>query len=256
MSTKQIVDVSISTTSTSARRIEPEVAVPAEDPARELLAKARYDAFRLLTEAREEAETILREARAESAGILKAAQIASDSTTEATKQRADKTIVSATTEAAAIVARAHREAGESTMHHDTSALEAEHQALTERVSTLRDVAERLEARFAALVRTTDKSPDTLDAGREQSDASTQPPSSTKPQTNVDYSPSVEPSKSRKPSTGPVASAPRSATDTDEADGKKDSFYHRRSARLPRLGEEGGRSTFEMTRSMRELLDTK
>ena len=37
--------------------------------------------------------------------------------------------------------------------------------------------------------------------------------------------------------------------------ERGSFYNRRSAKLPRLGDDGGRGALDMTRAMREALDT-
>ncbi|MFV1970772.1 MAG: hypothetical protein ACC683_07185 [Acidimicrobiia bacterium] len=238
MTTKQKTDKSTGggnpTVDIAGEDAQPQV----ESASRELLAKARYDAFRLMTEAREEAESILDEARAEAAGTIKAAQISAEATAEKAKSVADATIIAAKEEVAAIVASAHRKAGERSQIDDSAALEAEHRALSERVSTLRTLADQLEDRFAALAKT---------AGSSPTDAKEPPPdSAAKSGTPIlDYSPS------------PAAPAkPEESEDLAEPEPERDSFYNRRSANLPRLGEDGGRSALEMTRMIRESLDTE
>ena len=238
MTTKHVTDdashdVEEVTDTVDEKAVLDQVVVQAEDASRELLAKARYDAFRLMTEARDEAETILDEARAEAAGMAEAADILASSKAEKTKIQAAEIVESAHEEAATIVAGAHRRAGEEAAATDDAALEAEHKALSERVSTLRTIADQLEDRFAALAKTADPDPDqSLAAG-----ASTAP--------KMDYSPSVAP----KPADEPVPEV-----ETPEVE--RDSFYNRRSANLPRLGEDGGRSALDMTRSMRQSLETE
>lgn len=209
-----------------------------EDASRELLAKARYDAFKLMTEASQEAETILDEARAEAAGTVKAAQLSAESTAAKANSDAKKTLIAAKEEAAVLVARAHRTAGEVSVPEDPSTLQAEHRALSERVSTLRTLADQLEDRFAALA-------DTASTLPEDSDTSPATPQPEKATSEVDHEPAVAPR--------PTKEEPK---EFDPPLEERDSFYNRRSANLPRLGEEGGRSAFDMTRSMREALDTE
>jgi F0F1-type ATP synthase membrane subunit b/b' len=215
----------------------------AEDASRQLLAKARYDAFRLMTEARDEAETILDEAKAEAAGTKHAAEITAASTAENADTKAEEIIEAAREEAAAIVAGAHRTAGEQTLSADGDQLEVEHQALSDRVSTLRTLASQLEDRFAALASTAGApSPDPTPEA-----ADTQAPDAEIPVTNaptIDNSPSVISTSKDK--------AESESGDTDQ----RESFYNRRSAKLPRLGEDGGRSALNMTRMMRESLEDK
>lgn len=208
----------------------------AADASRELLAKARYDAFRLMTEARDEAETILDEARAEASGMTEAAEILASSTAEKAKIQAAEIVESAHEEAATIVAGAHRRAGEEAAAVDGAALEAEHKALSERVSTLRTIADQLEDRFAALAKTADPDPSHSEPSQ---------PSETSEAPKIDYSPSVA-SKA-------AVEAAEKATNPDEERG---SFYNRRSANLPRLGDDGGRSALDMTRSIRQSLETE
>lgn len=215
----------------------------AEDTSRQLLAKARYDAFRLMTEARDEAETILDEAKAEAAGTKKAAELTAASAAEKAEATAKDIIESAREEAAAIVASAHRTAGEQRATEDEGQLEEEHRALSERVTTLRSLAEQLEDRFAALAKTAGAPPpDSSPTPAPPAAETTQPGPPT-----LDYSPSVAPT--------PKATAQVSAAKTSADPEERESFYNRRSAKLPRLGDDGGRSALNMTRTMRETLET-
>jgi vacuolar-type H+-ATPase subunit H len=208
----------------------------AEDASRELLAKARYDAFRLMTEARDEAETILDEARAEAAGTKNAAEITAKSVTEKAAGDSAQILESAREEAAGIVASAHREAGEQHSVEDKDELEKEHKALSDRVSTLRTLADHLEDRFAALAESGGKQVTPPEDQVDDTEGNESPPS-------IDYTPSVPPPQRDK-----------EESKSEEAD-ERGSFYNRRSANLPRLGEEGGRGAFDMTRSMRQSMET-
>lgn len=232
MTTKHVTDESVRDIDTADLVPAREATEHAEDASRQLLAKARYDAFRLMTEARDEAETILDEARAEATGTRSAAEITSGSMIEEATARAAAIVESAHEEAATIVAGAHRKAGEETPPSTDDALEAEHKALSERVSTLRTLADQLEDRFAALARTAAPPP-------RETPAPDSPTSAT-----LDYSPSVAP---------PPKVVPKDPNDF--ADEAKESFYNRRSANLPRLGDDGGRSALDMTRAMRQSLET-
>ncbi len=251
MTTDRVTDHKMHENDTSVDTFDEEKAQQAEDASRQLLAKARYDAFRLMTESREEAETILDEAKAEVAGTKHAAELTAASTAEKADKEAKDIIESAHEEAAAIVASAHRTAGEQRVIADGDQLEAEHQALSDRVSTLRSLASQLEDRFAALASTAgarepEPIPEVTDT--HTSDAKTpvpEAPSAENPATNaptIDYSPAVAPK--------PKDTADSQSANTDE----RESFYNRRSANLPRLGEDGGRSALNMTRLMRESLE--
>lgn len=200
----------------------------AEDASRQLLAKARYDAFRLMTEARDEAEAILAESRAEAAGMKTAAEIIATSTTDKAKVDAAAIVESAHEEAASIVAGAHRRAGEEAPDTSSHALEVEHKTLSERVSTLRTVADQLEERFAALAST----------------AASPPPEEPSAAAKPEYSPSVAPKPKSEPEAEPAT------TNEDRR-----SYYDRRSAKLPRLGDDAGRGALDMTRVMRKSLET-
>jgi len=233
MTTKQITDHDAHDTEAPTTAPTKGSEAQAEDASRQLLAKARYDAFRLMTEARDEAETILAEARAEAEGTKTAAVLRSASDVEAAKAQAAEILEAAHEEAASIVASAHRTAGEQHETESAEALEAEHKALSVRVSTLRTLADQLENRFAALAAT----------------AAVEPPAAAKDErrtleSDIDYSPSV-------------ASPTKEADEltSSPASGERDSFYRRRSAKLPRLGEDGGRSAFDLSRTLRESMES-
>jgi len=233
MTTKHVTEQSMHGTDTTVGASVADQTDQAEDASRQLLAKARYDAFRLMTEARDEAETILDEARAEAAGTRTAAELTAESTADKADTAAKAIIESAHEEAATIVARAHRTAGEQQPVEDGEQLEAEHKALSDRVSTLRSLADQLEDRFAALAKTvadpeSERTPTTDVAAADNS--------------GIDYAPSV----------APQTKATREDASTGSDD--RESFYNHHSANLPRLGEEGGRSAFNMTRMMRETME--
>ncbi len=229
MTTRQIANQSTDGGGNTADNADVASRQEVESVSRDLLAKARYDAFRLMTEARGEAETILDEARAEATGTLTAARIAAEATATKAKSDADATKLAAIEDAAAIVASAHRTAGEQSQPEDSVALKDEHRALSERVSTLRTIADQLEDRFTALAMTAGTSPArAADATRRN------------PVPVLDDSPSVPTTANDEVAAAPV-----------ERDIERDSFYNRRSAKLPRLGEDGGRSALAMTRMFRE-----
>jgi hypothetical protein len=248
MTTKHILDQSMHGTDAHVDESGAEQSQQAEDASRQLLAKARYDAFGLMTEARNEAETILDEAGAEAAGARTAAELTATMTVESAAAEAAEIIESGREEAAAIIASAHRTAGEEVSLGDGDQLEAEHKALSDRVSTLRSLAAQLEDRFAALATT---------AGASTHEATPEPTmettvevtptlqTSTAPEEispAIDYSPSADPQ-------------PKTAQESSPAErDNRESFYNRRSAKLPRLGEDSGRSVLNMTRMMRETLD--
>jgi vacuolar-type H+-ATPase subunit H len=198
---------------------------------KELLKKARYDAFRLVTEAREEAESILDDSRNEAADIVREAEMTAESILDAARLQADDlrskiaTDTSPDPEAEASVAE----------------LEAEQQELTDRVGSLRELADQLEERFAALAAhsdTTEPEDSTPRPanGREDTDSS-------KPL--IDYSPAVAPPQKEDAATSEADDSP-----TEE----RGSFYSRRSANLPRIGDAGGKSALDMMRSIRESFD--
>jgi hypothetical protein len=238
MATKQIADKSTGGGSSTDDAADQNAQPQSENASRELLAKARYDAFRLMTEAREEAESILDQARAEAAGTIKAAQVIAEATADKAESDAAATVIAAKEEVAAIVASAHRTAGERSQAEDSSALQAEHRALSERVSTLRTLADQLEDRFAALAKTAGTAP-------ADTNEPTPDPDAKNPKPDLDDSPSVA-----------AAADEEDQENSVEPEPEKGSFYNRRSAKLPRLGEDGRRGALDMTRMIRESLDSE
>jgi hypothetical protein len=199
----------------------PDKAQRAESAANELLAKARYDAFKLVTDARTEAESVLDEARAEADGIVKQATMTAESLHDAAKLQADELLTSANAEHDA----AHETRPSTEPVETTEALEAEHEELTQRVGSLRSVADQLEVRFAALADAADRGGSNI-----SSDEPVDPPASA-----IDYSPSV-PSPSVDPEPAEVE--------------ERGSFYTRRSANLPSIGDAASQSALEMMRAIR------
>lgn len=258
MTTDRIKDHKMHDNDTSVNALGEETTQQAEDASRQLLAKARYDAFRLMTEARDEAETILDEAKAEAAGTKHAAELTAVSIAEKADIRAEEIIEAAREEAAAIVASAHRTAGEQRLVADGDQLEAEHQALSDRVSTLRSLASQLEDRFAALASTAgtpSPEPTPESAAAQGPDAESPVPETPSTEIPVVDAPSTStPTIDDSPTAAPRSNdeARTESEDTDE----RESFYNRRSAKLPRLGEDGGRSALNMTRMMREALENE
>ena len=194
----------------------------ANEEARDLVAKARFDAFSLMTEARKEAESILEEARDEATRIVQEAEYKADSIVDAARLEARElpsTDIDPT---------------------QTAALEAEHDALTERVSTLRTLAAELEQRFDSLTAQADQAAAEQAAIVHDRFSDVHAPSVAP---IIDYSPAVD------------ASRDGSEDEVSEADDStKGSFYNRRSAKLPRIGDEGGRGALDMMRTIRSTLE--
>lgn len=187
----------------------------ANDEAKSILAKARYEAFRLMTDAREEAEEILAQARAEADGIRNEAEMQAESIVDAAHMRAD--------EIRSTPAPEDAHSAES-----VASLENEHRELTDRVGSLRLLADQLEERFAALAATA---------------SAPHPVIEESPRPILDYSPSVP----RAPKVAVVEPAPVPAEE-------RGSFYSRRSANLPRIGDAGGKNALDMMRTIRESYD--
>lgn len=193
-----------------------------EKQSSEILARARYEAFGLVTEARKEAESIIDDAKSEAAEIVREAEMTAESIRDAARINASETRA-----ASAIEIDPEKQAA-------VEQLEAEHAELTERVGSLREIADQLEQRFAALVETT---PTPTTDVAETEDVSTAPV--------LDYQPSV-------PLAEPVDQHAEKAD--QPAKGEKGSFYSRRSAKLPSIGESAGKSALDMMRSIRATID--
>ena len=200
-----------------------DAAAGSADEAKQILAKARYEAFRLMTDAREEAEGILEQARAEAASLRMEAEMQAESIIDAAHIRADGIQT-------AVPAEAEDETAES-----VAQLEQEHEELTERVTSLRALADQLEERFAALAATA-TAPRTVEEP---------------PRPVLDYSPSVPPPP-REPQV--IVDEATTSEPSDTAPTERGSFYSRRSAKLPRIGDAGGHNALDMMRSIRESFD--
>ncbi|MGI9529131.1 MAG: hypothetical protein ACR2NG_05420 [Acidimicrobiia bacterium] len=231
------------------------------EQAKELLAKARFDAFRMVTDGRKEAESILEEAKEEAARILAAAQNTAASVVE-----------SAETEAEELQSSAEGATADATASETAVAeLEEEHQQLTERVGSLRVLADQLEERFAALAtHANTESPrhdkaagsarasagHALDVTSEAVEATAEPAASDTADaaTPESVEPLVKPTMDYSPA---VAAPPKTSEGDDEEDEvpvERGSFYSRRSAKLPSIGEAGGKGALDMMRAIRETFD--
>jgi len=230
------------------------------EQAKELLAKARFDAFRMVTDGRKEAESILDEAKNEAARILAAAQETAASVVETAENEAEEL------QSSADGATAEATATESAV----AELEEERQQLTERVGSLRVLADQLEERFAALAthaNTTGLHRDDADTADSASVAPSEPPATA----TTDASPAAaavpedeaptEPSESfvkpvidYSPAVAPPPKASEVEAEADEVPVERGSFYSRRSAKLPSIGEAGGKGALDMMRAIRETFD--
>lgn len=200
--------------------VEETTSPSAAEEAKAVLAKARYEAFRLVTDARSEAEEILEQARTEADAIRTEAEMQAESIIDAAHLQANEV---GTAEPPAETAES------------VAQLEQEHEELTQRVSSLRTLADQLEERFAALAAHA---------------TAPRPGLEEPPRPVLDYSPSVAPA----PKPEPEAADDSDASTDEDAPAERGSFYSRRSAKLPRIGEAGGQSALDMMRSMRENID--
>lgn len=209
---------------TEAGTAEVDAAESLEQQSAEILAKARYEAFGLVTEARKEAESIIDEARDTAADIVREAEMTAESIRDAARINANEHRAASAAEIDPAKAAAVQE------------LEAEHAELTDRVGSLRTMADQLEARFAALADNAELPPPASTNG--SSEGSNAPV--------LDYSPSVP---------HPVKAEDEHQDEAEPQEREeKGSFYSRRSAKLPRIGEAGGKSALDMMRSIRESID--
>jgi cell division septum initiation protein DivIVA len=203
-----------------AAGVDPPTSV--DDEARSILARARYEAFRLMTDAREEAEEILAQARLEADAIRTDAEMQAESIVDAAHMRAD--------EIRSVPASEGTQTAES-----VATLENEHRELTDRVGSLRLLADQLEERFAALAATAN---------------APHPAIEETPRPVLDYSPSVP-----APARSTVEATRTEGADTAAAPAEeRGSFYSRRSAKLPRIGDAGGKNALDMMRTIRESYD--
>lgn len=227
----------------------------AHEAAKQIVAKARYDAFRMVTDAREEAESILAEA---DHGYAPNSSQGTEITHDGEFQTANEALAQVNT----------------TLQEANSALAAENQSLDDRVQQTRALLTDLETRLARIAATPDPvmtaahadgisaawpqpidacpPPPAVEPGRKAMRATATPSQVDLPTAEIplvdtptavldlDYSPSVPPlAKATEPS--------------DDA-APQDSFYSRRSAKLPHIGERAGEDSFSAIRSMRAGLE--
>jgi|GEM_PF-2340194 len=251
----------------------------AEDQAKQIVAKARYDAFRMVTDARAEAEAILAEVSfpeatpAPDATDLAATVAESQAAFAAAEARATEIVEQAIADADEIRSSANED-----IKRENALLAEENETLMGRVSDTRAVLESLEGRLAAIAapppppadnaRTESLHQPTPQAeptaapgsapGRKGMRAKA-PTATAKPQVEapippvetakddpvaLDYSPSVPP---------PPRQAPEE--DVPEPAEGRGSFYSRRSAKLPRIGETAGQNALGAMKSVRKSIES-
>jgi cell division septum initiation protein DivIVA len=177
----------------------------ATNEARQIIAKARYEAFRMVTEARNDADAILAEARAEAAELTGTGLTNSSVADE----NADLLVVNA-------------------------ALRAEYNELAGLIEESQQLIEALDTRLLDLATMPDSIP-SLDGSVDEvaQDVGRQVAPFV-----FDYSPAVAP-----------APKPSRKKSTERAE----SFYTRKSAKLPRIGTEAGQDALDVVKSMRERM---
>ena len=205
MTTDQIRNVD-SAASAPLDIADPDIAADrATNESRQIIAKARYEAFRMVTDARIEADAILDEAKAE-ATDLTGTSVSNDTVAG---ENADLIAVNA-------------------------ALRVEYNELVDLIDTSQQLIETLDIRLLDLATMPDSIP-SMDGSIEEValEVGSQVASFV-----FDYTPSVAPTPK-----------PSRAMSTERAE----SFYTRKSAKLPRIGTEGGQEALDVVRSMRDRM---
>lgn len=199
-----------------AKRASDEIIANARAQAEEMVSAARREAFSLMTEIRDDADSSITEGKA----IIGAA-----------RDEALRVITEVEAETERLI-----DDRNSKLQQLREEYEAESSILIDRINTLRSIASDIEARTAR-------------AG--QSPAPRAPSTPTPPP-----SPSLDQPSPPAEGRTAVASQPESRTNRDE-DGDtataariRESFSGRRSAKLPRIGEEAGRSALAAASAMR------
>lgn len=199
----------------------------AREEAKEIVAKARYDAFRMVTDARNEAEAILSEAEQPNPSTT-APQVAVDqSELDSLTERRDELI------------------------HETDRLIDLQTRLEEKVASTRVLLQSLEARLAKIAAAppptqpappaTERAPEmTVEVHIDTDDPAPLPPAAS---TAMDYSPSV-PHPVKHEEVHEVAVTPEA---------ELGSFYSRNSAKLPSIGSAGGQSALSAVSSIRSRI---
>lgn len=204
----------------------------AREEAKDIVAKARYDAFRMVTDARNEAEAILQEA--ETARVTPPDPTSPPDITAAELDALEERRAELLTEIEWLIVVQARLEG--------------------RIDSTRNLLHGLEERLARIAArptsasrqgTADPSPagtaGPTDIDVRTDDAAPVPPAAS---TTMDYSPSV-PHPRRQADVEP---APPESGDTEFG-----SYYSRRSARLPSIGNKGGQSALSAVSSIRSRI---
>ncbi len=230
----------------------------AHEEAKQIVARARFDAFRMVTDARQEAEAIIAEA-AQQVDALQSPTLETAPEVDETLHEANATLVELN----------------ATLQEANEALTIENEALEQRVLKTRTLLADLETRLAhiayapdpiprptppievdavdvmtpAVEPVTEESPvDTIPAepavtqdvvtAPETSDPVVEEPADEVPAVvlDLDYSPSVPP--------------PSRSTEPTTENEEPESFYTRRSANLPHIGDSAAEDSFSVIRSMR------
>lgn len=230
MTTDTQTDADATTAQPGADAVVPDTVADAETEALKVLAKARYEAFRLVTDARDEADSILEEARKSAESIIHTAEITAESITDAARIQA-KEIVAARPQAAV----------------ETPIENTHPRSIDDQVAELREIAQRIDARFTTLTQTEAPPSPPVEPAR----GVEPPPAVETPEASTsEVSAAVEPHVAEELVEEPVKDA---FIDPAE-DARRGSFYSRRSAKLPSIGDAAGKGALDMMRSIRESFD--
>jgi cell division septum initiation protein DivIVA len=201
----------------SAQRQLDDATGAAKEQADKILADARYEAFRMVNDAKENADSAVAEATAEAAATLGNARKESVAILNQIKEESEN----------------FRTAHEQDLANARARFEEENAELTQRITKLRTVAGDLEKRLQAMAR--GALDDLMGMKGMLTEALPAPPRTT---------------------ATPPADAPKVAdTVYDEEVGPdgtplRKSFYSRRSAKLPRIGSDAGKSALATASAMR------
>ena len=214
LSFAQEAEEALKLTMVIAKRASDEMLHNARAEANEILGKARREAFGLMTEARTDADSSIGEGKE----IIAAA-----------RDEALQIVNEVESETARLIAERH-----AALEKLRSDYEAESSLLIDRINTLRSIAADLETKHPVAAA-----------------PATPPPAVPEPASQAQPSPTSEGGTA-------VASQAENATNSDEegdanAARIRESFSGRRSAKLPRIGEEAGRSALAAASAMRAHL---
>lgn len=204
-----------------AKRASDEMIATAKAEAKEIVGEARREAFALMTEARTDADSSIGEGKE----IIAAA-----------REEALQIVNDVETETARLIAERN-----AALHKLHTEYEAESAALIDRINTLRSIASDLEAKSAPPPAPAPPAPPP------------QPEAAAPPATSPD-----QPSSAIEGGTAVESQAGRVSTNDQDGDAPnaakiRESFSGRRSAKLPRIGEEAGRSALAAATAMRAHL---